>query len=294
MVDKEWIISLLVLGSVVLVFVQSFYNFTGSFLFFLYIFDLVLISILGIDFYKRVTQSQDPKKYLITHIYEIPAMIPLLAFGLLEMNSILQIWSRSLRLFRLFRIVNLLSKTNMLIGKTNARLFYIGVFAITSLIFGAISIFTIESDFPNSKITNLGDAFWWAIGTVTMGGYGDVYPITIEGKIIASILMFIGIAIFGLLISTIGVGLIESKIKEIEDKNEKIKSTIKERIDNIEKFQRDEIISIVTEILALHARSKKMVSTDMENFCSNCEYNNFKPIVISNRKVCDLCKKLFG
>lgn len=69
--------------------------------------------------------------------------------------------------------------------------------------------------------------------------------------------MFIGISIFGLLISTIGAGLIESRIKEIEDRNEKIKSTIKERIDNIEKLQRDEIISIVTEILALHARSKK-------------------------------------
>lgn len=44
-------------------------------------------------------------------------------------------------------------------------------------------------------------------------GYGDVYPITLEGRVIEALLMIVGIAILGVLISTLGAGLIESRLK---------------------------------------------------------------------------------
>jgi voltage-gated potassium channel len=71
----------------------------------------------------------------------------------------------------------------------------------------------VESSAPGTKIHNIGDAFWWAIVTVTTVGYGDIYPVTIEGRIIASALMFVGIAILGILISTLGAALLESRLK---------------------------------------------------------------------------------
>ena len=58
--------------------------------------------------------------------------------------------------------------------------------------------------------------------TVTTVGYGDVYPVTAEGKIIAIILMIVGIGILGVLISTLGASFIESRLKpkiNIEEKN---------------------------------------------------------------------------
>ena len=58
----------------------------------------------------------------------------------------------------------------------------------------------VESSAPGSKIHSIGDAFWWAIVTVTTLGYGDIYPVTLEGRIIAAALMFVGIAILGILI----------------------------------------------------------------------------------------------
>jgi voltage-gated potassium channel len=78
---------------------------------------------------------------------------------------------------------------------------------------GAVAEYLVESTDPEAKITNTEDAFWWAIVTVTTVGYGDVYPITPGGKIIASMLMIIGIAILSILISTLGAGLIESRFK---------------------------------------------------------------------------------
>jgi voltage-gated potassium channel len=65
-----------------------------------------------------------------------------------------------------------------------------------------------------AKLTNIRDAFWWLIATVTPVGYGDVYPVTSGGKIVASLLMIVGIAILGVLISTLGAALIETRFKK--------------------------------------------------------------------------------
>ncbi|MGD1834379.1 MAG: ion channel [Nitrososphaeraceae archaeon] len=288
MFDKEKIISLLVVISVILVFIQSSYSLTGIVLIILYIFDLSVISILAIDFYKRVNNSSNPKKYFISHIYEIPAMIPLLLFGILETNTVLQVWLRGLRLIRLFRVLSLVARTGNWIGKTNSRLFYVAVFSITSLTLGAFSIYFVEYDIPDSKITNIGDAFWWALVTVTTVGYGDVYPITTEGRIIASILMVVGIAVIGLLISTLGAGLIESRviesrIRKTKGKNDEIKSTIKKKVDNIEMLQKDELSSLVNLINELHINSKNKGKND-NSICNNCQNINPK-----KAKFCNMC-----
>jgi voltage-gated potassium channel len=67
--------------------------------------------------------------------------------------------------------------------------------------------------------------------TVTTVGYGDIYPVTIEGKIIASILMIVGIGILGVLISTLGVSFIETRFRpKSSNVKEKSKETINEKI----------------------------------------------------------------
>jgi len=48
---------------------------------------------------------------------------------------------------------------------------------------GALRSYLVEGTSPGIEVTNLGDAFWWAIVTVTTIGYGDIYPVTVEGKL---------------------------------------------------------------------------------------------------------------
>lgn len=63
------------------------------------------------------------------------------------------------------------------------------------VIFSAIAILQVERD-PNSNIKTAEDALWWSYVTTTVG-YGDRYPVTTEGRLIASVLMTAGVGLFG-------------------------------------------------------------------------------------------------
>lgn len=71
----------------------------------------------------------------------------------------------------------------------------------------AISVLDAERD--SGDITNLGDALWWAFVTVTTVGYGDYFPITPIGRLVAVGLMLGGIALIGVVTATLASWIVE-------------------------------------------------------------------------------------
>lgn len=177
-------------------------------------------------------------------------MLPLILFAALEQDqSFIGAAIRSLRLVRLFRIVQLFFRTLKLFE--GRRILYIVVFSTMAVVLGAIAEYLVESPYPDAKIKNIGDAFWWAIVTVTTVGYGDVYPVSPGGKIVASMLMIVGIAILGVLISTLGAGLIESRFKRTKIElslTDETKMLIKNKIDKIGDLNQEDFDSLVITI----------------------------------------------
>jgi voltage-gated potassium channel len=84
---------------------------SGALLNIIYVFDFAVVVILAVDLYLRTKESSNKGRFILTHAYEIPALIPLFVFGLFESQTILEVALRGLRLVRLFRIVILFSRT---------------------------------------------------------------------------------------------------------------------------------------------------------------------------------------
>lgn len=108
---------------------------------------------------------------------------------------------RALRLIRLLRILRAFRSTKHIVNhiyknKTSGAFTTVSLVAVLVLIFSTIAILQVETA-PNSNIKTAEDALWWSYTTITTVGYGDKYPVTTEGRIIAGILM------------TVGVGLLE-------------------------------------------------------------------------------------
>lgn len=108
---------------------------------------------------------------------------------------------RLFRLIRLIRVIRAFKTTRHLVNhvfanKIQGTLTSVLVIAILLLIFSSIAILQVEHD-PNSNIKTAGDALWWAYVTITTVGYGDRYPVTSEGRILAAVLMTAGVGLFG-------------------------------------------------------------------------------------------------
>ena len=71
------------------------------------------------------------------------------------------------------------------------------VTALMMMLFGSIYILYLEKDMPGANIHNASDAFWWTFVTITTVGYGDFFPVTLEGRIVAIILITTGVGMFG-------------------------------------------------------------------------------------------------
>jgi voltage-gated potassium channel len=257
----EIFINIITAVSVLIIVVQYLFSLTSIQLSIVYVFDLFVVIILAVDFSNRAIKSKQGLKYVLRHWYELPAMIPLFIFNVIEgvENSIVAI----LRLIRLIRLIQLFFRSLRVLHGKN-KFVYIILFSFSSISIGAVLGYLFESPNPDSNINNIGDAFWWAIATVTTVGYGDVYPVTAEGRIVGSLLMIIGIAILWVFISTVGIALRDHKIDNMEKMTleDETKTIIKLKIDNLEQLEKGELDLLLSMISNLHQNMHKEKKTN--------------------------------
>ena len=88
------------------------------------------------------------------------------------------------------------------------------------IILGSISVLQFEKGMPSANIQTAEDALWWAIVTMTTVGFGDRFPVTMEGRVIAAMLMICGVGLFGMFSGFIASWfLAPDKVKEENDFN---------------------------------------------------------------------------
>ncbi len=81
---------------------------------------------------------------------------------------------------------------------TRQGLFWVLSAALMLVLLAGALVDAAERNEPHATIHNLSDGIWWAAATVTTVGYGDVTPVSQEGRMIGFVLMVVGVTIFGL------------------------------------------------------------------------------------------------
>ena len=125
---------------------------------------------------------------------------------------------RTLRVLRVFKAVRYSKSIKMIKGvfiKQRRPLLTVGLLAIVYVLISALVVFNVEPD----SFGNFFDAVYWATVSLTTVGYGDIYPVTVLGRIITMISSVFGIAIIALPSGIITAGFLE-ELNNRDIKNE--------------------------------------------------------------------------
>ncbi len=178
----------------------------------LHVIDNFICGVFLVDFFKRFLKAKDKLQFMKWGWIDLISSIPTLEF----MRT-----GRTLRLIRLLRILRAFRSTMHLVkfvfkNRTQGTLTAVTIIAILMVIFSSIAILQVEHD-PHSNIKTAEDALWWSYVTVTSVGYGDKFPVTTEGRVLAAMLMTVGVGLFGTFTAYMASWFIE------QTKNESIK-----------------------------------------------------------------------
>ncbi|WP_436778157.1 potassium channel family protein [Yinghuangia sp. YIM S09857] len=111
---------------------------------------------------------------------------------------------------RLLRLIAVIGRIGMISrrGRAERLLVTSVVLVLTLVVAGAAAVLSPERGDPNGNIKDYPDALWWAISTITTVGYGDLHPVSPEGRLVGAVLMVVGIGMMGLVSATIATRLI--------------------------------------------------------------------------------------
>ncbi len=213
-------ILILVLSIYVLIalLIDTFFKLPAEISRLLFYTDNVICAIFLFEFTLRFIRAENKLKFLRWGWIDLIASIPAINFFRV---------GRAVRLVRLLRLLRAFRSTKHLVNhifrnRAQGAFTSVSIIALLLLIFSSIAILQVE-DSPNSNIKTAEDALWWAYATITTVGYGDKFPVTTEGRLIAGILMTAGVGLFGTFTAYVASWFVDGSKNRVISCNESAK-----------------------------------------------------------------------
>lgn len=177
------------------------------------------VIIFTFEYLARIYVADSKPKFIFSFfgIIDFLAILPFyLSFGI-DLRSL-----RLLRMFRLFRLFKMMRYNKAIKHFANAmvaakeQIILFMIITLMLIYFAAVGIYYFENEAQPEHFSSIFESLWWSIVTLTTVGYGDVYPITVGGRIFTFFILMIGLGVVA-----IPTGIISSSLtKAVEPKDE--------------------------------------------------------------------------
>ena len=156
------------------------------------------VLVFSAEYLARIWSAKSPLRFILSPlgIIDLLAILPFyLSLGI-DLRSL-----RAVRLFRLARLLKLVRyntamrrfRDAFLLAREELTLFFCIVMILLYL--AAVGIYYFERDAQPEKFASVFSSLWWAVATLTTVGYGDVYPVTVGGRIFTFFILLMGLCI---------------------------------------------------------------------------------------------------
>lgn len=214
-------IQLMVILSLIAFSVETLPDLSQEVVGWLHVFEMFSIAVFSLEYVLRVFVAKPKLKYMLSFfgIIDLLAVLPSLVGMGVDLRSI-----RAFRLMRLFRILKLaryssaMKRFHLALNIAREELVLFLCVTLILIFVAAVGIHHFESEAQPKTFGSVFHCLWWAISTLTTVGYGDVFPITVGGKIFTFFILMIGLGFI-----SVPAGLVASslaKARQIEDARE--------------------------------------------------------------------------
>lgn len=209
----DFVIQFLIIVSLISFTVETIPNLSKRTIFWLNLIEIICVVIFTIEYLLRLFFADKKLRFVFSFygLIDLFAILPFYLSSGIDLRSI-----RIFRLFRLFRAFKLFRYSKALqrfkdaFNSVKAELVLFVVATLFLLYVSSVGIYYFENEAQPENFSSIFHCLWWAVATLTTVGYGDVYPITIGGRIFTSIVVLIGIGIVA-----VPTGLIASALTKV-------------------------------------------------------------------------------
>ncbi|WP_424989917.1 ion transporter [Fluviibacterium sp. S390] len=182
----------------------------------LFWFEIFVLFVFLVEYIARVYCAPNRLKYIFSFwgIVDFLACLPALLIVQQQWAAI-----RSLRLLRLARLLKLLHANRALrrlevaLAHSRGELMVFAFLAAIILYIAAVGIYIFEHDAQPEAFSSIPISLWWAVVSFTTVGYGDIYPITTEGRLFTTAILFVGLGVIAVPTAIITTALINTELE---------------------------------------------------------------------------------
>ncbi|MGP4004106.1 potassium channel family protein [Streptomyces sp. 8N706] len=147
----------------------------------------------AVDYAVRLALSSRRREFVRRHWLDLLVLLlPLLRpLRMVQVYAAAQARRPHPRLTLEGQVMALASLTTLLLGYT-----------------GSLAVYQAERHAPGASIVSFGDAVWWACVTLSTTGYGDVVPVTVRGRVVAAVVMALGVGLIGAVVGVFSSWLV--------------------------------------------------------------------------------------
>lgn len=212
-------IQVVIVVSLISFSVETLPNLSAQWRYILRVIEVVAVIIFTIEYLLRLWVADSSLRFVFSFfgIVDLLAILPFYITSGVDLRSI-----RVMRLFRLVRLLKLF-RYNKAIQDLRSAFYLIReelvLFMVATLFLlyiSSVGIYYFEKAAQPENFSSIFHALWWAVATLTTVGYGDVYPVTVGGKVFTFCILMIGLGIVA-----IPSGLLASALTKIAQRNQK-------------------------------------------------------------------------
>ena len=198
--------------------------------------------VFALDYLVRIGLARRRWRFVRTHLLDL-VMIALPMF-------------RQLRALRVVTVISVLNR--QLRGDFRGRVaIYVAASVVLVGFVASLAVLDAERDAPEASITTFGDAVWWTLTTISTVGYGDRFPVTTEGRVVAASLMVAGIALLGVVTASIAAWFVETVRRTGAEVTEEIAEEVGQELEEVSADvgrTEAQLAAVLTELRAISDR----------------------------------------